>query len=81
MDQVTFERETALNRTAYERLRGQIRRDHAGQYVVLAEGRVVNASATYDEAMDAVQHLWPVPEYYLVFPADEDPVFEPYDSL
>jgi hypothetical protein len=78
MDLATFERETAVNRQAYERLRDQIRRDHAGQYVALAQGRLVAASATYDEAVAVVERLKPVPEYFLVFPADEEPEFEPF---
>jgi hypothetical protein len=78
MDQMTYEREMAVNREAYGRLREQIRRDYAGRYIALAEGRVAAATATYDEAMRAVQGLDPVPECYLVFPADEEPYFEPY---
>jgi len=81
MDQATFERETSLNRKAYDRLRDQIRRDHAGQYVVLAQERVVAASPTYEDALAAVRQLRPTPEYFLIFPADEKPDFEPYDSL
>ena len=33
MDQATFEQQLHLNRQAYEKLRDQIRRDYAGQYV------------------------------------------------
>jgi len=81
MDPATFERETAINREGYEALREQIRRDHAGQYVALAYGRVIAAAATYDETVAAVEQVQPVPEYYLVFPADEEPSFEPYDAF
>jgi hypothetical protein len=81
MDQATFDRETSLNRAAYDRLRDQIHRDHAGQYVVLTEGKLIAASPTYDEAMAVIQQLRPVPEYFLVFPAEEEPDFEPYDSF
>jgi hypothetical protein len=80
MDEETVERETALDRQAYESLREQIRREHAGRYVALGEGRILAAGATYDEVVAAVQQLRPVPEYYLVFPADEEPAFEPYYS-
>jgi hypothetical protein len=80
VDAVTFERETSVNRKAYERLREQIRRDHAGHYVALGQGRILATSATYDGAMAAVQQVQPVPEFYLVFYADEEPSFEPYCS-
>jgi len=76
VDLATFEREQAINQKAYETLREQIRRDYAGQYVTLAQGRVIAASPNFDEALAAVQRLQPVPEYYLVFPADQEPVFE-----
>ncbi len=80
MDEATFERETARNRAAYEKLREQIRRDHAGQYVALGEGRILASSADYDEVKAAVQRLRPVPEYCLIFPAEMEPPFEPYYS-
>ena len=78
MDEATFERETARNRAAYEQLREQIRREHAGRYVALGEGRILASSADYDEVKTAVQQLRPVPEFYLIFPADTEPPFEPY---
>jgi hypothetical protein len=80
MDEVTFEREAALNRRAYESLREQIRREHAGRYVALGEGRLLASAPTFDEAMAAVEQLRPVPEFFLVFPADDEPAFEPYYS-
>jgi hypothetical protein len=78
MDAAMFQRETARNRRAYEARREQIRREHAGHYVALGEGRVLAAAQTYAEAMAAVQRLQPVPEYFLVFPATDEPIFEPY---
>lgn len=81
MDQETFERETDLNRRAYEKLRERIRRDCAGQYVGLAEGRLIAAAPTYEEVKAAIEKLTPMPEYYLVFPADEEPLFEPFDNF
>ncbi len=80
MDQVAFEHEMAVNRRAYESLRERIRRDYAGQYVALAQGKIVAGAADYDEAVAAVQRLTPIPEHYLVFPADEGPDFEPFLS-
>jgi hypothetical protein len=72
----TFTRESAVNRQAYDRLRSDIRRDHAGKYVALANGRLIGAAPTFDEAQALVKRLRPVPEYYLVFPADIEPDFE-----
>jgi hypothetical protein len=76
MDIATFTRESALNRQAFTRLRNQIRRDHAGQYVALAHGQLLGAAPTFDEARALVKHLDPVPEYYLVFPAEVEPDFD-----
>ena len=76
MDLATFTRDSALNRHAYERARTQIRRDFAGQYVALTQGKVLGAAATFDKAHALVKHLDPVPEYYLVFPAEVEPDFE-----
>ena len=81
MDQATFERELQLNRAAYERLREQIRRDNAGQYVGIAEGRFITAAKTYEEVQAAIEQLEPIPEYYLIFLAEEGPVFEVFDNL
>jgi hypothetical protein len=77
MDQATFDRETAINRKAYEQLKDKIRTEHAGQYIALAYGRIIAASPSYDEVEAAVEKLQPMPEYYLIFPAEMDPPFEP----
>lgn len=81
MDQATFERETAVNRQAWERLRDRVHRDYAGQYVALGKGKILATAPGYDEVMAAVHRLEPVPEYFLVFPADEEPAFEPFDNF
>ena len=80
MDQATFERELHLNRQAYGKLRDRIRRDYTGQYVGIAEGRLIAAANTFEEVQAAMDKLQPVPEYFLIFPADEEPPFEPYDD-
>ncbi len=80
MDDAAFEREMAVNRTAYEGLREQVRRDYAGQYVALAHGKIIAGGPNYDDVVAAVQKMSPLPEHYLVFPADEEPGFEPYLS-
>jgi Family of unknown function (DUF5678) len=77
MDQATFDRETAIHRKAYEALKEQIRTEYAGKYIALAYGRIVAASPSYDEVEAAVEQLQPKPEYYLIFPAEMEPPFEP----
>jgi hypothetical protein len=76
MNRQTYEAEKVKNQRAYESLRDQIRRDYAGQYVALAEGRLITAAPTFDDARAAVERLQPVPEYYLVFPAEIEPAFD-----
>src|SRR5690348_7945820 len=80
MDQAIFERQLQVNRQAYEKLREQIRRDYAGQYVGIAEGRLIAAATAFGDVQAAIEQLQPVPEYSLIFPADEEPTFEPYDD-
>jgi hypothetical protein len=76
MNQAEFEQAEALNRQAYEKLREQICRDYSGKFIGIAEGRLIAAAATCDEVQSAIEHLQPVPEYYLIFRAEEGPVFE-----
>jgi hypothetical protein len=76
VDRSTFTRESELNRRAYEPLRESIRRDYAGKYVILAQGRVIGAASTFDAAQALVAQLEVVPDYYLVFPANAEPDFD-----
>lgn len=76
VDLATYKRETAINKPAYEQLRERIRRDYTGQYIALANGQLIAATPTFDEAKEAVHRLDPVPEYYLIFPAEMEPDFE-----
>jgi hypothetical protein len=80
MNPETFEREDALHRKAWEEMREQVCRDHPGQYAALANGRLIAISPDFDTADAAVKQLQPVPEYYLVFPVDEGPIFEPIEA-
>jgi len=75
MNAATYSRESALNRKAYENLREHIRRAYSGQYVALANGRLIGAGSTFDSARALVDQLDPAPEYFLVFPADAEPDF------
>jgi hypothetical protein len=76
MDMVTYERETAINRKAYEQLKDQIRTQHAGKYVALGLGKVLAVAPTFDEVKAAVDLLQPTPEHVLIFPAEMEPSFE-----
>lgn len=76
MDLATFATESALNRQAYEELREYVRREYAGQYVALANGRVIGAANTFDAAHELVKKLEVMPQYYLVFAAEAEPDFD-----
>jgi hypothetical protein len=75
MDVATFKSESALNRSAYDQQREQIRRDFAGKYVAMAGGKIVGGAETFDAARALIELLDVPPEYYLVFPADGEPDF------
>jgi len=42
----------------------------------LAQGKLVGAADTFDSARALVDALDPVPEFYLVFPANKEPDFD-----
>jgi len=76
VDRTTFQRESELNRRAYEQLREPIRNQYAGKYVILAHGKVIDTASTLDAAQALVAQLEVVPDYYLVFPANAEPDFD-----
>jgi len=78
VDEAKFEQELLLNRQAYERLRDHIRRDYDHQYVALAFGKIVGSAPTFDEASAIVSRLQPQPEHFLVFEADQEPMFDEF---
>ena len=75
-----FDQEMACNRQAYETMKDQIRRDYAGKYVAIAFGKIIAVSPDFDEASAAVDQLQPAPEHCVVFPAGEEPHFDPFDD-
>jgi hypothetical protein len=81
MNAKTFSDEMANNRTAYERLKEQIRQATPGQYAAIAQGKLIALTADFDEAVAAVEHLHPHPQHFLVFPVDEEPAFEVIDDF
>lgn len=76
MDLATCQTEMSWNRKAYENLRDRIRTEFAGNYVALARGQVIAATATFDEALSAIRELQSQPEYYMIFPAESEPNFD-----
>jgi hypothetical protein len=81
MAESKFDQEMALNRQAYERMREQIRRDYAGQYVAIALGKLIGVGPDFHSAKAFVDRLSPQPEHALVFAAEEEPAFEVVDSF
>jgi hypothetical protein len=76
MDMATYERETAINRKAYEALKDQIRTEHAGKYVALGQGKILGVAPSFDEVKATVDQIHPTPEHVLIFPAEMEPSFE-----
>ncbi len=77
----TFDEELALNRAAYERERDVIRQAGHGHYVAIAAGRLVALTTDFDKAVRTVEDLSPRPEHFLVFPADEEPIYDVIDDF
>jgi len=78
MNETKFDEELALSRRAYEKLRDQIRHDYDHQYVALAFGRIVGSAPTFDEASALIENLDPKPQHFLVFQADDEPMFDEF---
>jgi hypothetical protein len=74
-DPVAFQKELVENRSAYERLRDELREQHAGQYAVIAFGRLIATAATFDQALAALDALDPAPQHMLVSPAERGAKF------
>jgi hypothetical protein len=81
MDQATFDRELEINRQAYERLREKIRQDYAGQYIGIAQGRLIAVAPSFQEVRAAVEGLKPKPECFLIFKPGEEPIFDLIDDF
>jgi hypothetical protein len=81
MSQSTFASELEQNRLAYEYLRDQIRREHAGKFVAIALGKIVAVTTTFHEAQTAVARITPAAKHFAIFDASTEPVWESYDSI
>lgn len=71
-----FAEQIELDRVAFAVLRDEIRREYAGRYVVLAEGKVLATAPSYDEAQAALQRRPAVPKCYFIFEAESEPIFD-----
>lgn len=65
--------EKRKNLDAYERLKEEIRTKNQGQYVAIANGKLVKVSPNFEEADEAVKGY----RHRLVFPAGEEPEIGP----
>ncbi len=81
MDQIQFEQEQSTHRKAWETLREQVRRDYSGQYVGFAHGRVIATAPTYQRVRETIKALQPPPDYYLIFQAGDEPLFDVIDDF
>ncbi len=81
MRSLTFDEQMELNRAAYEQVHDQIQRAGPGHFAAIAAGRLVAIRADFDSAVAAIESLSPIPEHYLVFPTDSEPVFDIVDSF
>ena len=81
MPMTTFDEELAKNREAYERDRELILQSGPGQYVAIADGRTLLITPDFEEAVQVIHRLSPTPEHYLVFPADEEPIYDVIDDF
>ena len=81
MAQTSFEKQLQRNRDAYLAMRQQLQKEYAGQYVALADGQIVGTGHTYDAALASIQRLDPRPEHFIVFEAEQEPVFDVIDDF
>lgn len=68
-----YEEEKRKNLDAYQSLKDEIRANYLGQYVAIADGRLVKVSPSFKEADEAVKSY----RHRLVFPAGEEPEIGP----
>ncbi len=81
MRSLTFDEQMALNRAVYEQVHDQIQQAEPGHFAAIAAGRLIGIMADFDAAVAAIKSLSPVPDHYLVFPTDSEPVFDVVDSF
>ena len=66
----SYEAEKARNTEAYERLKSQIEAEYRGQYVAIADGRLICVSPSFDEASEAAKEY----RHAFVFEAGDEPI-------
>jgi hypothetical protein len=70
-----YDEECCRDKAAWEQLRAEVRQKYLGQYVGLAQGRIVAASKSFDDVVKELERIQPKPVHMLVFPAEEEPPF------
>ena len=64
-----YEQEKQKNMEAYNRLKEEFQTKYEGQYVAIADGRLIKVSPSFDEADRAVRNY----RHRLVFPVGDEP--------
>ena len=64
-----YEEEKRSNLEAYDKLRDELRTKYQGQYIAIADGRLIKVCPNFDEADGAVKGY----RHRLVFSAGEEP--------
>lgn len=65
----TFEEERQRDFAAYERMKDEIVAKYRGQYVAIADGRLIKVAPTIEAAREAVKQF----KHYLLFEAGTEP--------
>ena len=71
-----YQTQKVANLQAYEQVKHQIRRLYSGQYVVIAQGKILLSAPTYQEAWEHTKHIAPDARHFLIFPANRAPLLE-----
>lgn len=61
------------NFALYERNKREIVEKYRGQYVAIAQGKLLACTGTYQEALEKVKNSAPEALHFLIFPAEKGP--------
>ncbi|MBM2826941.1 MAG: hypothetical protein HW403_1005 [Dehalococcoidia bacterium] len=68
-----YQHEMARNLTCYKRIKAELLNKNPGQFVAIADGKVVKVAETFDEADEAVRGY----RFKLVFSIGDEPLIGP----